>query len=89
MIWWQQDENGNVRNPYDLLMDSEEFKIGRGTEAMVAFARTLGGTLDSSELKRIRKNLLRYCELDTLAMLMIYEHWKKLLESGSGTYDTL
>jgi hypothetical protein len=38
-----------------------------------------------SELERDRvcKGLLKYCELDTLAMVMIYEYWKNLLEKGA------
>ena len=31
--------------------------------------------LDDDRREAITKGLLRYCELDTLAMVMIYEHW--------------
>ncbi|KXK01384.1 MAG: hypothetical protein UZ04_CHB001002243 [Chlorobi bacterium OLB4] len=26
----------------------------------------------------LRKQLLKYCELDTLAMVIIYTHWKRI-----------
>ena len=29
-----------------------------------------------SEREAIREALLRYCELDALAMVMLYEYWK-------------
>jgi hypothetical protein len=29
------------------------------------------------ERQEIRRALLRYCELDTLAMVMIYEAWRE------------
>jgi len=34
--------------------------------------------LDEERRQAITKGLLRYCELDTLAMVMIYEHWNSL-----------
>jgi hypothetical protein len=36
---------------------------------------------DMSDYERseLRQALLKYCELDTLAMVMIYEGWKDLL----------
>jgi hypothetical protein len=30
------------------------------------------------ERENVFEALLRYCELDTLAMVMIYQHWKSL-----------
>jgi len=32
--------------------------------------------MNSEERKLAREALLRYCELDTLAMVMIFEYWK-------------
>jgi hypothetical protein len=31
------------------------------------------------EREEIRSALLRYCELDSLAMVMIYEGWREML----------
>ena len=49
--------------------------IHNGNEAMDSFARM--GNMDGEELKYTRERLLKYCELDTYAMVKIYE---KLLE---------
>jgi len=35
------------------------------------------------ETEEIRSALLKYCELDTLAMVMIYEEWKGMLNNVS------
>ena len=49
--------------------------IHNGSEAMNSFA-TLGN-LDKKEQKYIRERLLRYCELDTYAMVKIYKKIKE------------
>jgi len=79
IIWWQR-RNGGVRNPYELLRERRLEPVGRGTEAMVAYAR-LRSAADNNEDERekLRLGLRSYCELDTLAMVMIYLHWKELL----------
>jgi hypothetical protein len=35
------------------------------------------------ERKRIEQALLRYCELDTLAMVMIVEYWMDIIRTAS------
>jgi len=35
--------------------------------------------MNEQERKEIKESLLKYCELDTLAMVMIYEHFKEEL----------
>jgi len=40
------------------------------------------------ERGEIRKALLKYCELDTMAMVMIYEGWKDLLHMNNKTEGT-
>ena len=82
-IWWQADPQGVAKSPYRLMLeDREEEGIRRGTEAMVVYARLLSEDLSLSERQTLRKALLRYCELDTLAMLMIYQHWRYLMEEN-------
>src|SRR5699024_562400 len=76
-IWWQTDNMDNVKDPYMLLQQDEKMKVGRGIEAMTLFGKLMAGTLSKKERKKSLKSLLRYCELDTLAMMMIYEHWKQ------------
>lgn len=79
-FWWQQDAEGNARSPYQLMLEEQENGVRRGTEAMVVYAQLLSEELDASRKKAHVKALLRYCEVDTLAMLMIYQHWKYLME---------
>jgi hypothetical protein len=45
---------------------------------MVAYAKMQFSQMSDKERTNIIKGLLKYCELDTLAMVMIYEHWKSL-----------
>ena len=50
-------------------------QIHNGSEAMSTYASL--GTLSKKEQEIVRHNLLKYCELDTYAMVKI---WKKLNE---------
>ncbi len=54
--------------------------VHNGAEASEAFTSMEG--LDPAALEARREQLLRYCELDTLAMVRI---WEKLLEITAGT----
>lgn len=46
---------------------------------MAAYARMQFEEMGEFERNEIRKALLKYCELDTLAMVMIYEGWREML----------
>jgi hypothetical protein len=88
---WITIKDGKVLSPYkllpiihteasnevmdDLLID-DEVGIADGGAAMIAFARMQFTEMSEHERSRIREALLRYCELDTLAMVMIYEAFK-------------
>ena len=88
---WIRSECGN--NPYAALppvfsgysdkMLSEYAKgldeVGEGGAAMIAYAKLQYCELPDAEREAIRTALLRYCELDTLAMVMLYEYWKGVL----------
>ena len=58
----------------------EEDELRDGGAAMTAYARAQYEEMSDYERSEIKKGLLKYCELDTLAMVMIYEGWKDLLE---------
>ncbi|MGH8490617.1 MAG: DUF2779 domain-containing protein [Gammaproteobacteria bacterium] len=47
--------------------------IANGGAAMVAYAQLQNPDLPHNERQRIKTQLKRYCELDTLAMVMVYE----------------
>lgn len=87
-IWIQKDTKGQISNPYKLLPSifddlSEDEKaelianesLADGGAAMMAFAKMQFEDITALERDRIVKGLLKYCELDTLAMVMIYEFW--------------
>jgi len=96
--WWVQDANGEVADPYDSLkvyaqdllgddagdaITSEEFGIAEGGAAASAYARLQFETLDERSRCLIEKALLRYCELDSLAMVMIVEAWKDAIATAT------
>jgi hypothetical protein len=53
------------------------YDVKDGGAAMKAY-QDLIFTKDGQKKKQISKQLLSYCELDTLAMLIIYTHWEHL-----------
>ena len=90
---WIQFDNGEVKNPYSLLPpifveNSQEQldkfisgleKISDGGAALTAYSKLQFTDMSIEERRYIKKSLLKYCELDTLAMVMIYEHLKTFL----------
>ncbi|WP_282111450.1 DUF2779 domain-containing protein [Maribacter stanieri] len=88
-IWLEMKEN-IVTNPYKILpplfdgwsindLDntvSELDNIADGGAALTAYAKLQYVDMDDKERTEITNALLKYCELDTLAMVMIFEHFK-------------
>ena len=86
-------ENNEVTNPYKLLPSlftnwsqeqldntiSELGEINNGGAALVAYAKLQYQEMSIKERTEIEKGLLKYCELDTLAMVMIYEYFKDII----------
>ena len=58
----------NVKNPIGLIE-----KLNNGGLALVAYGKIQYLNMSDDEREIIKQSLLRYCELDTLAMVMIYE----------------
>jgi hypothetical protein len=85
-IWYREDENGRALDPYKLLPpvgfeNLPDYEIGEtyiadGGSAMMAYARMQFDDVSDDEREAVFKSLLSYCELDTLAMVMIVEAWK-------------
>ena len=90
MTWWRQ-ESGRVLDPYALLPpmfedipagELQKFDVGdqegirEGGAAMAAYARLQFEDLPGAARERIENALLRYCELDTLAMVMVVQSWR-------------
>ncbi len=89
IAWWRE-RDGVVMDPYQLLppvfddlpgearelIDSEMAgELREGGAAMVAYARLQFEDLPESRRQAIKSALLRYCELDTLAMVMAVQAW--------------
>lgn len=95
-IWWQEVD-GVVTSPYALLppvfadlpaeachwLDGHPgLEISEGGAAATAYARLQFEDLEPEERRRIESGLKRYCELDTLAMVMVYEAWREWVKSS-------
>ena len=83
-VWIKRDENGRVLSPYDLLpplqaAEGEHPGISDGGAAMTAFAKMQFMEMTEEERENIRAALLKYCELDTFAMVLVWEAWKAWL----------
>jgi hypothetical protein len=70
-----------IIDPYDLLAvhgdeDTGDEVVKVGTAAMRAYYRfRFDNTLTNNQREEIRKQLLAYCRLDTLSMVIIGHHW--------------
>ena len=91
---WISFKDGEVTDPYkilpkmfqdisdkdmDILSDDDELRDGGA--ALTAYARMQFEEMSDYEREEIQKALLKYCELDTMAMVMIYEGWRDLLQT--------
>ncbi len=80
----QLDESGGLQDPYSLLPPFEIYgqseNVQNGTGAMRAYQEMLYGDVSSDQAARLEYEnaLLRYCRVDTLAMVLIWEHWLHL-----------
>lgn len=88
---WLKINNNEVVNPYKILPPvfdgwtelelqenlSEIDGIADGGAALTAYAKLQYQDMSEKERTEITRGLLKYCELDTLAMVMIYEHFKE------------
>lgn len=96
MNWIQYDDNGRVKDPYKLLppifndLDCETLDLVYGDEgladggaAMMAYAKMQFTQMSEEEATLVKGALLKYCELDTLAMVMIFEHWREEVAAKS------
>ena len=86
--------DGKIIDPYELLpklfddtdLDDEELDLlftsealREGGSASIAYARMQYTEMSLLERDELKKALLKYCELDTLAMVMIIEAWRDLV----------
>lgn len=88
--WIQFDGNTYSSDPYSALpplfsleelesiesVVSEGDQIRNGGAAMMAYCKSQYSIMSDVERAAIRTALLKYCELDTLAMVMLVEYWR-------------
>lgn len=87
---WLKINDGKVVDPYkklpkmftdvsdknlDLLTEDDE--LANGGAALTAYGRMQFSEMSEMERKELSSALLRYCELDTMAMVMIFEAWRE------------
>lgn len=87
VAWVQKDEQGNIRDPYSLLpklnIELDQFNdddVANGGAAMAAWGALQFVDMPDSARNELSSALLRYCELDTLAMCMLWERFSELVK---------
>ena len=93
-VWCPTDATGQIPDPYELLRDlgaqllgeevrpgedPDELAISEGGAAATAYARLQFETLSPDSRIKLERALLRYCELDTLAMVIVVQGWEEAL----------
>lgn len=86
---WLEIKDGKVVDPYkklpkmftdvsdkNLEILTEDDELANGGAALTAYGRMQFSEMNEVERNELSSALLRYCELDTLAMAMIFEAWK-------------
>lgn len=88
--FWLEMNGNKVKNPYKILpklfQDWTDEQIDQnlgeieiiadGSAALMAYAKLQYQDMNELERSEIKSSLLKYCEQDTLAMIMIYEHFR-------------
>jgi len=89
-VWLTFDEQVEVIDPYKILGKpfeewNEDFdrmtdidEINNGGAALTAYGLTQYTNMSDEERNKLKASLLKYCELDTIAMVMIYEHLREI-----------
>jgi Domain of unknown function(DUF2779) len=91
---WLEVKNGEVVDPYKKLPKmfqdvsdknfeilTEEDELNNGGAALTAYGRMQFSEMSTVERDELSSALLRYCELDTMAMVMIFEAWREMVDS--------
>jgi len=94
-IWIRFDNNKYVSDPYKLLpplfegINNEELDnldtdqtLADGGAALTAYGKLQFSDISDIERRKINEGLLRYCELDTMAMVMIWEFIEHEIEGN-------
>lgn len=84
MQWWQLEAGSDrLIDPYKLFQnDNDATSVSHGGDAIVAYKSLVGNECDAEQRMQIESSLLKYCELDTLAMVMIMQGLLGLQKEG-------
>jgi Domain of unknown function(DUF2779) len=88
-VWWSPNDNALPKDPYEFLKSDETDMLGQvvsevgdddlviaeGGAAATAYARLQFEDVTKEARAKVNRALLKYCELDTLAMVMVLEGW--------------
>jgi len=90
--WIQYDSAGKVIDPYknlprmfqgisehDIELLSETDELNNGGLALTAYGKLQFTEMSDYEREELKKALLTYCELDTFAMVVIFEAWREMI----------
>lgn len=90
---WIEVKDGVVIDPYKRLprmfqdisdknmeVLSEDDELANGGAALTAYGKMQFSEISDYEKDELCKALLKYCELDTFAMVMIYEAWREMVK---------
>lgn len=102
MAWIAYTEDGKVDNPYHLLQsvgeligeniddsdsqEDEDMTVANGGAALTAYSKLMFCKDDIWD-DALREALLRYCELDTMAMVFIWEYFNMAIVRSQGAKD--
>ncbi len=82
--FWSEDE-GELLSPYRALpplrINGREMSVVEGSGAILAYFQMMDCLADGAadDVEQWRQLLLQYCALDTLAMVMVWWHWRDLI----------
>lgn len=90
---WIKYVNGKVKDPYKLLpklfddISDQAYEhlqlheeLNDGGAAMTAYERLQHENIPSHIREKVEEGLYKYCELDTFAMVLIYEAWVDMIK---------
>jgi hypothetical protein len=94
-IWVKFNKTGKVMDPYKTLprlfedfnehdvklLSESTLQLNNGGLALTAYARMQFTEMSDYERKQLTKGLYKYCELDTMAMVMIHEGWVDMINN--------
>lgn len=91
-VWIEFDQQGKVKDPYkhlpkmftdisdhDVELLSEGDELNNGGLALTAYAKLQFTHMSDYEREELKKALLCYCEVDTMAMVFLFEAWREML----------